>query len=376
MIKDRHNNFDVARLLAALQVVQEHSAFWLNLPRPAWFIYLVGLFPGVPIFFIVSGFLVTTSYLFGVGGTVSYFARRLLRIYPALWVNVAFTILLLAATSSLLPNLSAQKLMAWIAAAYTSGADIYANFAVGPIVDPNGFYPFFPSLVLWTIPVELGFYLLVPIMALGPSRPGAAKWEYALSLLLWTVLSLFVMYVYGRVKIESPDSLFAKILSVTTPTYLWFFLIGAFLGAYWRKLAWLFVDRFPLWFAVHLAVAGADALLYGRLAIDFHDITPLLPLHVVTLAAAVISFVYSWRNLGRSLRGLDLSYGTYLYHVPILLTLKFAGMSLGPWWWPAVLGLTLATAAASWLAIERPALRLKMVTDRWLSPGKSTPSGG
>jgi peptidoglycan/LPS O-acetylase OafA/YrhL len=123
-----------------------------------------------------------------------------------------------------------------------------------------------------------------------------------------------------------------------------------------------------------LAVAGADALLFGHLAVDFHDITPLLPLHVVTLAGAVISFVYSWRNLGRSLRGLDLSYGTYLYHVPILLTLKFAGLSLGLWWWPVVLGLTLAVAAASWLAIERPALQLKTVTDRWLSPGKTTPT--
>jgi peptidoglycan/LPS O-acetylase OafA/YrhL len=104
VLKNRHNNFDIVRLLAALQVLQEHSAYWLNLPRPEWFIYLAGLFPGVPIFFIVSGFLVTTSYLFGAGGTVAFFARRMLRIYPALWVNVGLTILMLAATSSLSPG--------------------------------------------------------------------------------------------------------------------------------------------------------------------------------------------------------------------------------------------------------------------------------
>jgi peptidoglycan/LPS O-acetylase OafA/YrhL len=370
MGENRHNNFEVIRIFAALQVLQEHVAFWLNLPRPAWFIYMVNLFPGVPIFFIVSGFLVTRSYLFGAGGTASYFARRALRIYPALWVNMVLIVLMLVVTGSLLPHLGTQKLIAWLAVAYASGADIYANFAVGSIVDPNGFYPFFPSLVLWTIPVELGFYLLVPIIALRALRR-LPNWTYALSLLMWTLLSLVVMFVYGRLKIDYPNYFVTKILSVTTPTYLWYFLNGAFLGVYWRKSASLFADRFPLWLALHLSVAGADALLFGHLAIDFHDITPLLPLHVATLAAVVISFAFSWRNLVRFLGGLDLSYGTYLYHVPVLLTLKYSGLSIGLWCWPTVTGVTLLVAAASWFAVERPALRLKSVTDRWLAPGET-----
>lgn len=371
MGKNRHNNFDVVRLLAALQVLQEHTAHWLNLSRPAWFLYLVDLFPGVPIFFVVSGFLVTTSYLYGAGGTASYFARRLLRIYPALWANVGLILIMLAITGSLLHDLSAHKLIAWIVVAYASGAEIYANFAVGSIVNPNGFYPFFPSLVLWTIPVELGFYLLVPIIVPRVlRRPQGPGWGHALSLSVWTLLSLFVMFTYGWLKTNHQDDFITKILSVTTPTYLWYFLIGGFLGVYWRKLSWLFVDRFPLWLALHLSLAGGDALLFGHVAIDFHDITPLLPLHVVTLAAVVISFAFSWRNLAQIMHGLDLSYGTYLYHVPLLLTLKFAGLSLGLWWWPVVIGLTLAFATASWLAIEQPALRLKPLTDRWLAPTK------
>lgn len=369
MNENRHNNFDIVRLVAALQVLQEHTAFWLGLPRPAWLTYLVNLFPGVPIFFIVSGFLVTSSYLFGVGGTASYFARRALRIFPALWVNVALIVLMLAATGSLLPGLSPQRLAAWIAVAFTSGADIYANFAAGPIVNPNGFYSFFPSLVLWTIPVELGFYLLVPIIALPALRRSAQGWQYALSLFGWTLFSLALMFVYAQLRATHPDYLMTKILSVTTPTYLWYFLIGAALGGYWRKLSWLFVDRFALWFAVHLIIAATDAFLFGQSAIDFHNITPFLPLHIATLAGVVVSFAFSWRNLAQNLRGVDLSYGTYLYHVPVILTLKFAGLSLGSWWWPLVTGLTLAIAAASWFAIERPVLALKPFTDRWLSRG-------
>jgi len=368
--EDRRNNFDIVRLLAALQVLQEHTAYWLNLQQPTWFVDLVDLFPGVPIFFVVSGFLVTKSYLFGDGGTASYFARRALRIYPALWVNVGLIILMLATTGSLSSDISAHKLISWIVVAYSSGADIYANFAIGSIVNPNGFYPFFPSLVLWTIPVELGFYLLVPIIAPRALRRGP-RWGYALSLFVWMLFSLFVMFAYGRIRIEHSNDFMTKILSVTTPTYLWYFLIGAFLGVYWQKLAWLFVDRFPLWLVVHLGFAGVDGLLFGHRSIDFHDITPLLPLHIVTLAGVMISFAFSWRNLAQILGGLDLSYGTYLYHVPLLLTLKFAGLSLGLLWWLVIPGLTLAVAAASWLTIERPALSLKPLTDRWLASAEA-----
>lgn len=366
--KNRYNNFDIVRLLAALQVLQEHTAFWLNLPRPNWFVYLMGLFPGVPIFFIISGFLITTSYLFGANGTLSFFARRGLRIYPALWVNVGLILIMLTVTGSLSGDLPAGKFITWILVAYSSGADIYANFVAGSIVNPKGFYPFFPSLVLWTLPVELGFYLLVPIILLFRRGP---EWVRSTSLFLWMLLSLCLMFSFGRLKLENPDGLITKILSVTTLTYLWYFLIGGIVAAYWKKLSWLFIDRFPFWLLLHLSISGLDKWLYGHGSIDFHDITAMLPIHVVTLAATVISFAFSWRNWGRALGGVDLSYGTYLYHVPVVLSLKFSGLALGFVGWPLVTGTTLVLAAGSWFAIEKPMLRLKLFTDRWLAPHKA-----
>src|SRR5262245_45203803 len=84
---DHRNNFDLLRLFAACQVVSMHAGEWLQLPIPAALGHLLTLFPGVPIFFVISGFLVTASFV-NSDSTAQYFAKRALRIYPAMWVNL------------------------------------------------------------------------------------------------------------------------------------------------------------------------------------------------------------------------------------------------------------------------------------------------
>jgi len=92
-----------------------------------------------------------------------------------------------------------------------------------------------------------------------------------------------------------------------------------------------------------------------------------------------------WMN--RFGRGGDFSYGMYLYAFPVQQTLVTAG---GASWPPtayvmACFGVCLACAAASWHAIERPALRLKprrtafaasAPEDAGLIQGKPAGSGG
>ena len=77
------NNFDLIRLCAALQVAVFHTAVYMDVGS-VWVHYL-GYFPGVPIFFFISGFLIYQSYNnIRANKLKTFFTNRVLRLYPAL----------------------------------------------------------------------------------------------------------------------------------------------------------------------------------------------------------------------------------------------------------------------------------------------------
>jgi len=55
------NNFDLLRIFAASEVMVGHTILHLDISTPPWLINLIYAFPGVPIFFIISGFLISAS---------------------------------------------------------------------------------------------------------------------------------------------------------------------------------------------------------------------------------------------------------------------------------------------------------------------------
>ena len=82
--------FDLMRLIAALLVVVSHT-FPLagHPPLRIWGVEDLGAL-GVSIFFVISGYLVTASYL---RDPKTYLLKRLLRIEPALIASLVVTVL-------------------------------------------------------------------------------------------------------------------------------------------------------------------------------------------------------------------------------------------------------------------------------------------
>jgi len=85
------NNFDLLRLFAALQVVINHSMSQLSLEYNALYGFS-SIFFGVPIFFMISGYLISASW--ESKPSLPLFARnRLLRIMPGLWMCLVVSVL-------------------------------------------------------------------------------------------------------------------------------------------------------------------------------------------------------------------------------------------------------------------------------------------
>src|SRR5438270_5456647 len=102
--RTRSNNFDLVRLFGALQVAFVHATQHLHAAPLTPFAAFLGYFPGVPVFFAVSGFLVSLS-LERATTLKQYAVNRVLRIFPALWVCFLVSLVILLVSGISLPAL-------------------------------------------------------------------------------------------------------------------------------------------------------------------------------------------------------------------------------------------------------------------------------
>ena len=336
-VADGRDNILLLRLLAALLVVLGHSFVLVGdleaagdpvhalLPRTH--AHLVG----VALFFTISGFLITLSWQ-RRPELARFLRARVLRLWPALAIVLALTAFVLGPiVSTLAPRdyfasadggSSAIGYFLGNLALFDLRQTLPGVFAANPI----------PRIVngsLWTIPYEAAMYLCVAAAgALGLLRfPRATS---ALAALAIVVVVLWPTYGGG------PHPRRLALLGLQ---------LGACFGA--GAIACLLRRHVPVSSAIMLALA-AVALVARE--------TPLMWLAVVYF---VFWFAYV-PKLPPIPRGLDLSYGTYLFAFPVQQTIVALAHVTTPLALFAVATpIVLAIAAASWLCIERPALRLK-----------------
>ncbi|UGA46943.1 acyltransferase family protein [Bradyrhizobium quebecense] len=340
------NNFDTLRLFAACNVLLQHAAF-LQVPWPRPIPLLVAYTSGVPIFFIISGFLITGTFLRSDGDVVTFLRNRCLRIYPALWLNLAIVLALLVAFGALpLGALLNPDFLRYWTVILATGSDALANWLLPPYPFAwNDALPFLPVVALWTIALELGFYLIVPVIFLPP----VLRYRWA------SVAVVLALTIYSH-RLTSVTATDEVTRGINPLFYFWVFGIGSLFSLLWSRIDRLFRDKFILW-----ALLYAEAIAFFG---DQHGIVydhPTLRSTVLTilLACCVMSAAFSWTNLSKLLAGTDLSYGIYLHHVPIVMLLHAFGWQ----GFPAAVLLIVATtiaAAATWRVIERPALRFKI----------------
>jgi peptidoglycan/LPS O-acetylase OafA/YrhL len=342
------NNFDVIRLFAAIQVLWYHSTVFLG-ASPGWVhvvLRVAAVVPGVPIFFIISGFLVSASYERSKS-VVDYGVRRALRIYPGLWLCFAFTVVVLGLYGFLKPSLiHSSTLLTWVAGqlSIAKGTPSVLRAYMGGA--PNG--------SLWTIAIELGFYLLLPLLYVGwLGRLIRSRGTPVLGLL---IVSSLVIWLWAGHRGPGPAVSQAQAAVGSTPLpWLWLFLLGVGLSHNLKVLLARIRGRGLVLAAAYLALT-LTVLNRGYVGTNSYGAELMQALDLVLLGLTVVSVAYTAPTLAeRVLRRNDISYGIYLYHYVIIgIVLRSV---TGTWAerFAVVAGATVACATVSWFAVERPA---------------------
>jgi peptidoglycan/LPS O-acetylase OafA/YrhL len=317
-------------------------------------------------FFVLSGFLLARDLRRWLEEGVRaatlrrYAGRRARRILPAYWVSLAGALALVWGGSPeagiRLPP--AERLWAYVVLGQNHFADTVLRL----------------NPVTWTLAVEVAFYALLPVLAAGLALMRVRSLAVAAVVLLAATLAVNLV-----AHLESwPLTARRSVLP-----YLGYFGLGmAVAWAAGRRDGPLGAATTPGLVCGGLAAVAATAAWQLSVARPGGD----LGIGVLQHLPAGIGFAaLVWagaQGSGPAAAALSLrplaalgvvSYGFFLWHVPILWALNRLGDWPGGALWAATAGLSLGAAALSWRLLERPLLKSPATLPRpWTSSRRSS----
>lgn len=338
---------DGLRAVAVLPVILFHAGL------PA----LGGGFVGVDVFFVISGYLITSIILAeataGNFTLAGFYERRARRILPALFLVLAAS--LPAAWLWLAPSDLKDFGKSLIGVAIFS-----SNFLFW---QQSGYFDtaaeLKPLLHTWSLAVEEQYYLLFPPLVM-------LIWRLARRRLGWflTVLGLLSLAAAEARNVAAPAATFFLL-----PTRGWELLAGALIALRHHGVP---PREDASWPAQALGLGGLLAILIAVFAFDgrtpFPGIAALLPVGgTVAVIAGANPVTLAGRLLGsRLLVGCGLlSYSAYLWHQPLFAFARHASLekpSLGLF--TGLVLLTFGLAYLSWRFVEKPFRRRERFTRR------------
>jgi peptidoglycan/LPS O-acetylase OafA/YrhL len=334
---------DAIRGVAALAIMVNH------LPFSGW-IFHAGAY-GVDLFFVLSGYLITTIILKNAGSPgfmTAFYVRRSLRIWPIYYLALAAVIAINPLFRPPFP---------------LDGWPYYATYLQGV----QGYWfgkvpPFSPLLDhAWTLALEEQYYLIWP--ALVVFLGGRAVVPLAIGLTLLSIGARSAGFsnriLLGRCDGFALGGLLAAVLldlgaaRARPKLYLAAFGLVAVVAA-----------SYPAW-----GGRASRLLAASRPSLDPANVAGSIRLASATLiffSAVGAILILAGRPALRWLRGRTLcylgtiSYGIYLYHYPLYQILDATVGHAAAWWAIAIkFATTLAVASISWRYLEKPILGLK-----------------
>ncbi|MCP5182080.1 MAG: acyltransferase [Pseudomonadales bacterium] len=328
---------DGLRALAVVPVVFYHAGFTL----------FSGGFVGVDVFFVISGYLITSIIIAeleqGKFSVVNFYERRARRILPALFLVVltclpfAWLWLMPAALKDFSQSLVAVSTFASNILFWQESNYFATNAELKPL------------LHTWSLAVEEQYYVVFPLLLMLAWRLDRR----------WLIGFLTILFLSSLLLAEWGSRVDPTATFYLLPSRGWELLMGSFVAFHlrYRKLA---VP--PRWLAEAGGTAGVLLVLFAIFVFDRNYPFPSLYTLIPTAGTAlVILFATSRTTIGTLVGhpafvaiGL-ISYSTYLWHQPLFAFAKLRSLSEpGPILLMSLSVLSFVLAYFSWKWVEAP----------------------
>ena len=331
---------DGLRAIAVISVILYHAGFKA----------FSGGYVGVDVFFVISGYLITTIILseleMGTFSLTHFYERRARRILPMLFF-VMFTCIPFAyfllppgdmtAFSASLVSVSAfaSNILFWKTSGYFDTATELK-----------------PLIHTWSLAVEEQWYLLFPLFLI-------LSWKFCRSwtVRLFTILFILSLALAQRLSVTDPNFAFYML-----PTRCWELLIGTFIALYFTKHD---ISKNNKHIEQPASLIGLFLIMYPVFTYDSHPppfFFPGIYAIIPTLGAALIIIFATHKTIVGKLIGSKLfvaigliSYSAYLWHQPIFSFIRAYSFDEPRKYLISALTLIIfGFAYLSWKYIEKP----------------------
>ena len=289
----KENAFNAIRMLLCLIVVFMHTFGCVGISNR----YLLDGHMAVCGFFIISGFWVTKSYL-SSKNIKEFFMKRAKKILPMYYISViGFSLICLFYS-----DFSAKDYFCAEYFKYLFWNCIFLNF-VHPSL-PGCFEGKAVNGALWTIKIEIGFYIILPLIIWTWKKIKSPKGKniFFAAMYVLSVMYNLVLKLYAE-KWHLPQQLEHQL-----PGFISFFIAGMFIFLNWKLFLrlknWLIIPSVGIYVA--------------------HYFTNTEILFPVALAIIIVWSALTFSNLACIGKEIDFSWGMYLFHFPLMQILFYS----------------------------------------------------
>lgn len=302
----KQNCFHAIRLLCCLIVIYEHSVGLSASSLPTLRLASIA----VAVFFMLSGYWVTISLLRSES-IKEYAIKRCKKILPPYFIVVIFSAIVLCIFS----NISVKEYF------INSG---FWKYLVANLSTLNFLYPTLPGVfnglpwngavngALWTIKIEVAFYIFLPVFISFINKHKSLKMVSIIVIYLFSVSYNFLCHFLITIK------QFFLSFENQFPAFLTYFVCGISFALFWDKL----ITK------LNYAIIPAFLLLVNCLY--FNNLILNILFLPISLAFVVFWFAIKVPVFG-NLVTKDFSFGMYLVHYPIVMLFLQQGFFNSCW---------------------------------------------